>query len=99
MRAAMVRYFKTLEGVGERMLPVLARRPRHAGRITSRPFFENEAHINLRFLHYPPQETDDDEQFGQGPHTDNSFITMLARDGRAGPGGAAARAASGSPRP
>ena len=25
MRAAMVRYFKTLEGVGERMLPVLAR--------------------------------------------------------------------------
>ncbi|MGH7305752.1 MAG: 2OG-Fe(II) oxygenase family protein, partial [Candidatus Rokuibacteriota bacterium] len=23
---------------------------------------------------------DDDEQFGQGPHTDNSFITMLARE-------------------
>ena len=43
------------------------------------PFFENEAHINLRFLHYPPQGTEDDEQFGQAPHTDNSFITMLAR--------------------
>ncbi|PYM58228.1 MAG: hypothetical protein DMD77_09370 [Candidatus Rokuibacteriota bacterium] len=26
------------------------------------------------------QEIDDDEQFGQGPHTDNSFITMLARE-------------------
>jgi isopenicillin N synthase-like dioxygenase len=38
-----------------------------------------EAHINLRFLHYPPQESDDDEQFGQGPHTDNSFVTILAR--------------------
>ncbi len=78
MRAAMVRYFKTLEGVGERMLPVLDRAldmpPGHFA-----PFFANEAHINLRFLHYPPQDTDDDEQFGQGPHTDNSFITMLAR--------------------
>jgi isopenicillin N synthase-like dioxygenase len=42
--------------------------------------FQNEAHINLRFLHYPPQESDDPEQFGQGPHTDNSFITMLARE-------------------
>ena len=36
--------------------------------------------MNLRFLHYPPQDTDDDEQFGQGPHTDNSFITLLARE-------------------
>ena len=27
-----------------------------------------------------PQEVDDDEQFGQGPHTDNSFITLLARE-------------------
>ena len=79
MRAAMVRYFKTLEALGERMLPILSRSldlPR--GFLT--PFFENEAHVNLRFLHYPPQETNDDEQFGQGPHTDNSFITILARE-------------------
>src|SRR5205823_4772247 len=34
----------------------------------------------LRFLHYPPQELDDYEQFGQRPHTDNSFFTMLARE-------------------
>src|SRR5712692_3783925 len=79
MRAAMVAYFKTLEGLGERLLPVLARSlampADHFGQ-----FFRNEAHINLRFLHYPPQETHDAEQFGQGPHTDNSFITMLARE-------------------
>jgi isopenicillin N synthase-like dioxygenase len=79
MRSTMVRYFKTMEALGERLLPVLARSLEmpadHFG-----PFFSNEAHINLRFLHYPPQETDDDEQFGQGPHTDNSFITMLARE-------------------
>jgi isopenicillin N synthase-like dioxygenase len=79
MRAAMIAYFKALEGLGERLLPVLARAldlpVEHFGR-----FFRNEAHINLRFLHYPPQEPDDPEQFGQGPHTDNSFITMLARE-------------------
>ncbi|HEV8309215.1 MAG TPA: 2-oxoglutarate and iron-dependent oxygenase domain-containing protein [Methylomirabilota bacterium] len=79
MRSAMVRYFETLEGLGEGMLPVLARAldmpPGHFS-----PFFRNEAHINLRFLHYPPQDTEDDEQFGQGPHTDNSFVTMLARE-------------------
>ena len=79
MRSAMVGYLKALESVGERMLPVLARAldmpPGYFG-----PFFANEAHINLRFLHYPPQESQDDEQFGQAPHTDNSFITMLARE-------------------
>jgi isopenicillin N synthase-like dioxygenase len=79
MRAAMVAYFTTLQGVGERMLPVLARGlGMPAGHFA--PSFAGEAHINLRFLHYPPQESDDPEQFGQGPHTDNSFITMLARE-------------------
>jgi isopenicillin N synthase-like dioxygenase len=79
MRAMMVAYFKTMEALGERLLPVLAR-ALDLPRDFFAPYFANEAHINLRFLHYPPQETDDDEQFGQGPHTDNSFITMLARE-------------------
>ncbi len=79
MRSVMMRYFKTLERVGETMLPALARAlDMPAGYFT--PFFQNEAHATLRFLHYPPQETEDAEQFGQGPHTDNSFITMLARE-------------------
>src|SRR5215813_5855997 len=46
MRAAMVTYFKTMEALGERLLPVLARAldmpPGHFA-----PFFANEAHINL----------------------------------------------------
>ncbi len=78
MRAAMVAYFKTLEAVGEQMLPVLARALDLPADWFA-PHFAGEAHINLRFLHYPPQDGDDDEQFGQGPHTDNSFITILAR--------------------
>ena len=79
MRAAMVRYFKTMEALGERLLPILARSLDLPTDFFA-PHFANEAHINLRFLHYPPQESDDDEQFGQGPHTDNSFITFLARE-------------------
>lgn len=79
MRATMVRYLTTLEGLGESLLPALARAlDMPADHFT--PFFRNEAHVTLRFLHYPPQDTDDDEQFGQGPHTDNSFITLLARE-------------------
>jgi isopenicillin N synthase-like dioxygenase len=78
MRAGMVNYFEALRAVGEGMLPVLARAlGMPAGHFA--PFFAGEAHINLRFLHYPPQDVSDDEQFGQGPHTDNSFITILAR--------------------
>jgi isopenicillin N synthase-like dioxygenase len=79
MRAAMLRYFKSLEAVAERMLPVFARSLELPAAHFA-PFFANEAHINLRFLHYPPQDIDDDEQFGQAPHTDNSFITILARE-------------------
>ena len=79
MRAMMVAYFKTMEALGERLLPVLARSLDLPPDFFA-PYFANEAHLNLRFLHYPPQDVDDDEQFGQGPHTDNSFITMLARE-------------------
>src|SRR2546428_9537592 len=70
---------KVREARGEGTLPLLAhaldRPAAHFAR-----FFRDEAHITTRFLHSPPQETDDDEQFGQGPHTDNSFITFLARE-------------------
>src|SRR4051812_43502921 len=77
MRESILRYFKALESVSEAMLPVLALSldmpPEY-----SPPFFADEAHPTLLFLHYPPQESVDDEQFGQAPHTDNSFITILA---------------------
>ncbi len=42
-------------------------------------YFSNEAHVTTRFLHYPPQETSEANVFGQAPHTDNSFMTALAR--------------------
>jgi isopenicillin N synthase-like dioxygenase len=79
MRAAMVRYFEAMVALGERTLPVLDRALGMPAGFFA-PLFADEAHVNLRFLHYPPQEMDDPEQFGQGPHTDNSFITFLARE-------------------
>ena len=30
-------------------------------------------------MHYPPQQVAEDNSFGQAPHTDNSFMTALAR--------------------
>ena len=48
-------------------------------RISSRRIFANEGHANLRFLHYPPQEDMSENTFGTAPHTDNSFMTALAR--------------------
>ena len=89
MRAAMVTYFKTLEGVGERMLPVLARAlGMPAEHFAS--FFADEAHINLRFLHYPPQDIARRRAVRAGP----AHRQLVHHDPRAhrgaGAGGAAA---------
>src|SRR5438128_7579700 len=78
LRADMMAYFGALEAMCDRMLPpfavALGLPPDYFA-----PFFANEAHANLRFLHYPPQEMIEANTFGQAPHTDNSFMTALAR--------------------
>ena len=78
IRAPMMAYFNALRAMCDRMLPPFAAAlgmPLGA----FAPFFAGEGHANLRFLHYPPQETVEDNVFGQAPHTDNSFMTALAR--------------------
>jgi isopenicillin N synthase-like dioxygenase len=74
----MMAYFHALGAMCDRMLPpfavALGMPPDHFA-----PFFANEAHANLRFLHYPPQEDMSENTFGTAPHTDNSFMTALAR--------------------
>jgi len=78
IREPMVAYFKALGAMCDCILPVFAvalgMPPGYFA-----PFFANEGHANLRFLHYPPQPPDEDNLFGQAPHTDNSFMTALAR--------------------
>ena len=78
MRTDMMAYFAALGAMCDRMLPAFAvALGMPADFFTG--YFAGEAHATLRFLHYPPQHTDEDNVFGQGPHTDNSFMTALAR--------------------
>jgi isopenicillin N synthase-like dioxygenase len=77
-REDVMAYLAAMEALGQRMLPpfaaALGMPPDHFA-----PYFAGEAHITLRMLHYPPQDADEDNLFGQAPHTDNSFMTVLAR--------------------
>ena len=76
-REQAVAYFSTLNALGQRMLPVFAvaldMPPDHFSAL-----FSDINHATLRMLHYPPG-SGEDNAFGQGPHTDNSFLTILAR--------------------
>jgi isopenicillin N synthase-like dioxygenase len=74
----MTAYFATLGAMCERMLPPFAVALGMPADLFA-PYFADEAHAILRFLHYPPQDATEDNAFGQGPHTDNSFMTALAR--------------------
>ena len=78
MRLDMMGYFQALGAMCDRMLPVFATALDMPPDFFA-PFFAGEAHANLRFLHYPPQDSGEDNLFGQAPHTDNSFMTALAR--------------------
>ncbi|MBN9560361.1 MAG: isopenicillin N synthase family oxygenase [Alphaproteobacteria bacterium] len=78
LRNDMMAYCHALGAMCDRMLPAFAVAldlpPDYFAR-----FFANEAHATCRFLHYPPQDADEENLFGQAPHTDNSFMTALAR--------------------
>ena len=78
MREDMMAYFTALGAMCDRIIPVFAV-ALGMNEDFFAPFFANEGHANLRFLHYPQQDSDEDNLFGQAPHTDNSFMTALAR--------------------
>jgi isopenicillin N synthase-like dioxygenase len=78
IRDPMTAYFRTLGAMCDRMLPAFAVALDMKEDFFA-PFFANDGHHNLRFLHYPPQDADEDNLFGQAPHADNSFMTALAR--------------------
>jgi len=78
LRPDMMAYFNALGAMCDRILPVFAVALDMPADFFA-PFFANEAHANARFLHYPPQDAGEDNLFGQAPHTDNSFMTALAR--------------------
>lgn len=78
IRRDIMAYFAALGAMCDRMLPPFAVALGMPPDFFA-PFFADEAHAVARFLHYPPQTTVEDNTFGQAPHTDNSFMTALAR--------------------
>jgi isopenicillin N synthase-like dioxygenase len=78
LRADMMEYFDAVRAMCDRMLPPFAVALGMPADFFG-PYFAREPYANLRFLHYPPQDATEDDAFGQRPHTDNSFITVLAR--------------------
>lgn len=76
-RETVMNYFNALDHLGNSLLPVYAR----ALDLSADFFaghFADEGHQSLRMLHYPPTEQTGND-FGTSPHTDNTFMTILAR--------------------
>ena len=78
LRADMMAYFGAVSAMCRRMLPSFAVALGMTADFFA-PFFAGDPHANLRFLHYPPKGMTEDNADGQRAHTDNSFITALAR--------------------
>ena len=81
-REGIMAYFQALNDLGQRLVPAfsvaLGMPPDYL-----EEDFANENNAKLRLLHYPPTQVEDND-FGTGPHTDNSFMTILARDNTPG---------------
>jgi isopenicillin N synthase-like dioxygenase len=76
-REGVMAYFEAVHALGQRLLPVFAvALGLPADGLDE--MFADENHATLRLLHYPPTKLVDND-FGTGPHTDNSFMTILAR--------------------
>jgi isopenicillin N synthase-like dioxygenase len=77
-REAAGEYYDALEGLAQLMLPLYARALElpadYFDDKCSRPF------SSLRLSHYPPVQTYDENQVGIAPHTDSTFITLLAQN-------------------
>ncbi len=75
-REACLAYVDALEALALKLVPLYAIAldlpADHFDKAFSEPMYK------LRMSHYPPQEVDADNEFGLAPHTDTSFMTLLA---------------------
>lgn len=76
-RERVTSYFRALNGLGQRLLPAFSVALGMPADFLG-SYFANENNANLRLLHYPPTVMEEND-FGTAPHTDNSFMTILAR--------------------
>ncbi|MBT3330794.1 MAG: isopenicillin N synthase family oxygenase [Rhodospirillaceae bacterium] len=76
-RDGVMAYFQAVNALGHSLVPPFARALGMAADYLDVDFAD-ENNATLRMLHYPPTEVVDND-FGTAPHTDNSFMTILAR--------------------
>jgi len=76
-RETAVAYMAALEQLGKQLVPLYARALDLEADFFAEAFADPQ--FTLRLSHYPPSEPEDN-QFGLGPHTDSSFLTLLAQN-------------------
>ena len=75
-REAILAYADTLERLVQKMVKLYARALDLPAEYFDGPF--RELQFSLRMTHYPHQDGPVTDEFGLAPHTDTSFLTLLA---------------------
>jgi isopenicillin N synthase-like dioxygenase len=75
-RDTIVTYCDTLERLAQKLVPLYARALELPANYFDAPFGESQ--YKLRMTHYPAIDGPVDDEFGIAPHTDTSFLTLLA---------------------
>jgi isopenicillin N synthase-like dioxygenase len=75
-RESVMEYCDAMERLVQRLMPLYARALDLPAPYFDQPF--RDCQYKLRMTHYPPQEATAEDEFGIAPHTDTSFLTVLA---------------------
>jgi isopenicillin N synthase-like dioxygenase len=75
-RETVTAYCDALEHLVQKLVPLYARALDLPAQYFDAPFAEPQ--YKLRMTHYPPEPEAPDDEFGIAPHTDTSFLTLLA---------------------
>jgi isopenicillin N synthase-like dioxygenase len=75
-RDTVITYCETMERLVRQLMPLYARALNLPATYFDAAFAECQ--YKLRMTHYPPQDIGPDDEFGIAPHTDTSFLTLLA---------------------
>ena len=76
-RNATLAYYAAMEAMTTRLVPVVAMALDLPPDCFAKAFAE--PNCTIRLIHYPPHTNPEDNEFGFAPHTDNNFLTFLAR--------------------
>jgi isopenicillin N synthase-like dioxygenase len=78
-RQTVVAYCDAMEALALKLLPIYARALELPADYFT-PAFAPQPQYTLRLSHYPAPEADETDSFGIAPHTDTSFLTILAQN-------------------